>query len=250
MPTTQELAADLAAAVGSGELFAVFQPQVSIATGATVGVEALCRWRHPRWGLIPPSDFIPLAEDSGAIDDLGMFMLGESMVAADEWRAAGIVREVSVNVSPRQLASDAFFERVAEEFTRRSLEAGALTIEITESLPVDAGSVLPRLRELRALGVGVSLDDYGTGHASIEQLESLPLTEVKLDGELIRDASARRALEPLSEIVELAHERGIRVVAEGIETLAHLESAVALDCDRAQGYLIGEPRPKSRLFET
>jgi EAL domain-containing protein (putative c-di-GMP-specific phosphodiesterase class I) len=249
MPTTEELAADLASAVASAELFAVFQPQVSIATGATVGVEALCRWRHPIWGLIAPSDFIPLAEASGTIDALGLFMLSESLAVADEWRAAGIVREVSVNVSPRQLASGAFFEHVTEEFTRRSLEPGALTIEITESMPVmDAGAVLPRLRALRSLGVGISLDDYGSGHASIEQLESLPLTEVKLDGELIRRVNGE-ALEPLSEIVDLAHERGIRVVAEGIETLAHLEAAVALDCDRAQGYLIGEPRPRSRLFE-
>ncbi len=127
---------------------------------------------------------------------------------------------------------------------------GALTIEITESLPLgDTSVVLPRLRALRELGVGISLDDYGAGHASLEQLESLPLTEVKLDGDLIR-ATRNGAIEPLSEIVDLAHERGLRVVAEGIETLTHLEVAVALGCDRAQGYLMGEPRPKSRLFES
>ncbi len=247
--TPDDLAADLAAAASGGELFAVYQPQISLETGLTVAAETLCRWRHPRLGLIAPDSFIQLAEHTGAIHDLGRYILDEALSAADEWHAAGSDLDVSVNVSPVQLESTAFTEHLTAEFSRRSLAPRRLTIEITESLPlVDAGTVMHRLRELRAIGVGISLDDFGTGHASLEQLTRLPLTEVKLDGELIRGARSG-SLEQLVEVVEIAHDRGLCVVAEGIETLTHLETAVEIGADRAQGYLTGQPRPRSQLSE-
>jgi EAL domain-containing protein (putative c-di-GMP-specific phosphodiesterase class I) len=244
---TERLAEDLDIAVRRREIFVVYQPQISLATGSTVAVEALCRWTHPEFGSIGPELFIPIAERAGIIGALGSFVLEESLTAGDEWRRTGREVEIAVNVSPLQLADDLFSVQLAGEVRRRSLSPGSLTIEITESLPlVDRPAVATRLQELHAIGVGVSLDDFGTGHASRENLETLPLTEVKLDGSLIRDVERHPDAE-LHDVVRLAHERALRVVAEGVETLSDLDRAVSLGCDRVQGFLIGQPLPRGEI---
>lgn len=249
MPTTDDLAADLAAAVRDAEIFAVYQPQISIESGATVAAEALCRWRHPQLGLVAPDTFIRVAEQTGIIHDLGLFMLEECFATAESWRSGGRERQLSVNVSPLQLTDEAFTRHIADEFAERAFAPGTITLEITEGLPVThATEVIPRLVELRELGVGVSLDDYGTGHALVGQIENLPLTEVKVAGSLIRGVD-RETIGPLRDTVELAHDKGLRVVAEGIERLSHLETAVDLGCERAQGYLIGPPRARSGILD-
>jgi EAL domain-containing protein (putative c-di-GMP-specific phosphodiesterase class I) len=248
MTRTDDLADDLATAQRDGELFAVFQPQISLPDGVIVGAEALCRWRHPQRGLVPPDAFIEAAEQSRLIDEIGIFMIDECFTASIEWRAAGTPISLSVNVSPVQLLTDAFIDYLEAELARRAVAPGDITLEITESAPqVDRLSLIPRLRQVRAMGLGLSLDDFGTGQASMEQLESLPLTEVKLDGTLVRGGTGS-SLEPLSEVVAIAHERGLNVVAEGIETIAHLETASAIRCDRAQGYLFGKPLPRDARF--
>lgn len=237
------LATDLDVALDHDEIYAVFQPQISLVDGAIVAVEALCRWRHPERGLVAPDEFIALAEETGAIQDLGRFMLDQCLAAVDSWRAEGRDIEVSVNVSPVQLEDSRFADYLAAELHRRSLPAHALTIEITEARPViDLDAIVPRLRVLREHGLGVSLDDFGIGYASIDQLERLPVTELKLDRSLIQNPGSPHL--PLAETVARAHERGLRVVAEGIETSAHLQIARDLGCDRAQGYLLGMPMSK------
>lgn len=241
MTSPDDLADDLAAALRAGDVRAAFQPQVSVQTGAVVAAEALCRWTHPTQGDVEPLMVIRLAEQTGLIHELGRTMLRACMEVLEEWRAAGHEWEVAVNVSPLQLLDESFAREIDDELRQRDLAPARLTLEITENLPVmDAPSVLPRLRALRELGVGISLDEFGSGHASLEQLESLPLTEVKIAGSLIRAAETQR-LGALRENVEVARERGLRVVAEGIETQEHLDVARELRCDRAQGYLIQHP---------
>jgi EAL domain-containing protein (putative c-di-GMP-specific phosphodiesterase class I) len=241
MLPADDLAADLREAVRHGDLFAVFQPLIDVASGSVVAVEGLCRWKRDHGAPVTPDEFIPLAEKLGLIHEVGRFMLDECLAAVDHWRSAGTPLEVSVNVSPTQLAAESFSTYVSEELSRRALTASALTIEITESLPMpDIVAIVPRLHRLLALGIGVSLDDYGTGHASADRLESIPVTELKLDRSLIQGDS-RQVMRALIVAVERARERGLRIVAEGIETQAHLTLARNLRCDRAQGYLLGAP---------
>lgn len=236
-----ELAAGLRDAVIHENLFAMFQPLIDLETRGIVGVEALCRWRQTDGELIPPDAFIPVAEATGLIHEVGRFMLDECLTVADHWHAAGTPLEVSVNVSPRQLADDSFIAYLTLQLQMRGLPRRTLTVEITESLPMtDLGAIVPRLGALLDLGVGVSLDDYGTGHASTERLEAIPVTELKLDRSLIQSDS-RRTMRSLEEAVRQAKGRGLRIVAEGVETPAHLELARDLGCDRAQGFLLGLP---------
>ena len=238
------LAHDLVGAVERGEIVAYFQPQVDLATDSIIAVEALARWEHPVLGQLAPGQFIALAEQTGLIHSIGRHMLEQCLDAAEEWRAAGTHLEVSVNVSPLQLASPDFSQHLSAELTRRALPQDAVTIEITESMPViDLPGVVIRLHQLRELGLGVALDDFGVGHATIEQLDELPVTELKLDRSLVQDQRQSMA-SYLTSIVTLAHERGLRVVAEGVETEAHLSFVKVLGCDRAQGYLLGRPMPR------
>ena len=244
----RDLSVELEAAVGGGQLTAVFQPQIALESGWIVAVEGLCRWQHPLLGLIPPDVFIPLAEATGVIHSIGQFMIEECIAAADQWGALGSRIEMSVNVSPLQLTT-AFADELTDRWRRRELPVDSLTLEITESLPVpDLEASVPRLTALREAGIGISLDDYGTGHASLDQLELLPVTEVKLDRSLIQSHTVLPADE-LAGVVALAHRREMRVVAEGIENDEQLDFARSVGCDRAQGYLLGRPMPAEQIAE-
>ena len=244
----RDLAVELDAALENGQLAAVFQPQIDLATGRIVAAEGLCRWQHPVFGAVPPDRFIRVAETSGAIHEIGRFMIGQCLEAADRWGEAASRIEISVNVSPLQL-TDEFTEEVRKRWDARGLPKDSLTLEITETLPVlDLDASVPRLAALRAAGIGISLDDYGTGHASLEQLEILPITEVKLDRSLMQDVVTGDKRE-VARFVALAHERALRVVAEGIESDDQLSFARCVGCDRAQGYLLGTPMGAERIEE-
>ncbi|GAA5094398.1 hypothetical protein GCM10025760_25570 [Microbacterium yannicii] len=241
MPPTEELADELAIAVHGADIFAVYQPQVSLESGSIVAAEALCRWRHPRLGDIDPATMIEVAERSGVIHPLGRRMLDECLDTLARWRETGRQWAVAVNVSPVQFDDDAFAEHVAAEVERRALPAGSVVLELTQDgQPVDERVVLPQLQMLREIGVEISLAGYGAGAPSLDRLRSVPLTEVKLRGDLVRSATGD-ASAVLRERVEIAHAHGLRVVAEGVETLTHLDIAVQLGCDRAQGFLIRHP---------
>jgi EAL domain-containing protein (putative c-di-GMP-specific phosphodiesterase class I) len=240
------VATELEGAVTRGEIRAVFQPQIDIATRRIVAVEALARWSHPQLGAVPPSDFIPVAEELGLIAEIGDFMLDEGCRCSSMWTAAGLTVEVAVNVSPAQLATVDFLDRIQSNLERHRLPADSLTIEITESLPVaEVPTVLLRLTELRELGVGVSVDDFGTGHASAERLATLPVSELKLDQSLVQNLNPPPQF--LTEAIALAKEGGLRVVAEGVETEEQFERARRLGCDRAQGYLFGRPASEEEI---
>ncbi|WP_350349047.1 EAL domain-containing protein [Agromyces sp. G08B096] len=237
----RSLESALRGAVDRDEIFAVFQPQVDLATGRVVGAEALCRWKHPEWGLIPPDEFIPVAEDTGLIDEIGRYMAEQCCRALAEWSTPEDPIDLSVNVSPVQLETREFTEWLVQCLRRYTRQGGVLTLEITESRAVtDIAPVLRRLGPLRAIGVGIAVDDLGTGHASITQLRRLHGTEVKLDRTLVGDDSPE-ALKTMSRAVDVAHRSGIRVVAEGIETEEQLERVRRLGCDRGQGWLLGRP---------
>lgn len=238
---------DLSSALERGQLFAHFQPQQDLATGRIVSVEALCRWRHPVLGLLSPSMFIPLAEESGVIHDIGIFMLEQSYSAAIDWQRNGMHLEISVNVSATQLTTADFSDRVLRTVRQSPLPPRTLTVEITESVPIlDLALVVSRLKLLRESGLGVSIDDFGTGHTSVSQLDDLPVTELKLDQSLVQSESDSVIAE-LARLLDYVHERDIRVVAEGVETFSDLDRVRHMGCDRAQGYLIGAPMARDDL---
>jgi EAL domain-containing protein (putative c-di-GMP-specific phosphodiesterase class I) len=235
------LAADLGGAVARGEITAVYQPQVDLQTGSMVAVEALARWNHPRLGQISPATFIPVAEEHELIAGIGDFMLDESARCASAWNIGRQRIVVSVNVSAAQLRTVDFLERVAHNLEARAIPADRLAIEVTESLPlVDVPEVTALLAHLRSLGLGVSIDDFGTGYSSLARLEAIPATEIKIDRSLIQDMSRSRPV--IARAIARAHELGMRVVAEGVETERQMAQARDLGCDRAQGFLLSRPR--------
>lgn len=239
MPLSEDLAHDLASAVRGPEIFAVYQPQVSLESGSIVGAEALCRWRHPRGGDIDPVTMIGIAETTGLIHALGRRMIDECLDKVAEWRAAGRDWAVAVNLSPVQFEDERFASQVASELARREVAPGSLVLELGRG-PLGDPAVMPQLHTLREAGVEIALSGYGADSPPPERLRGAPLAEVKLPGHLVRAAEGA-ALASLREDVEAAHDAGLRVVAEGIETLTHLDIAVRLGCDRAQGFLIRQP---------
>ena len=240
MPESR-LATELAGAIDRGELILLFQPQIDIATGSVVGVEALCRWIHPDFGLLLPYAFIPIAESSGLIASIGEFVIEESCAALQDWDIEGITLELALNVSPLQLTLPRFAQHLFDTIDSFSIEPSRLTVEITENEPIsDIHAAIAVLHTLNDAGITVSVDDYGVGHSSLSRLDDLPARELKLDNSLVRDETAEN-FQHLVDVIAFAHERSVRVVAEGIETKEQLERARALGCDRGQGFLLGKP---------
>jgi EAL domain-containing protein (putative c-di-GMP-specific phosphodiesterase class I) len=229
---------DLPAAIDRGELFALFQPQVEIATRKVVSVEALARWRHPQLGEISPDVFITIAEEKNEISRVSRFMLDQACRQATAWRDAGLELGVSVNVSPLELASANFCTDVLEVLRQCGTPPAAITLEVTETRELsDADAFLSCIEEARKEGLGISVDDYGSGFSSLRRMHQLDASEVKLDRSLIK----RGLLAEVQDIVAEAHRTGARIVAEGVETADDLDVAREMNCDRAQGWLFGRP---------
>lgn len=237
-----ELAGQLRRAFTSGELTAYFQPQYDLKTGRAVAVEALCRWVHPDDGVLLPGRFIDVAERYGLIAAVGRFMLDESGRRVADWNHRGIRVGVSINVSPTELVPE-FAATVLRRLRDLDLPRNAMTVEVTESPAITCSrDEMATLGALIDGGVGVSIDDFGTGHTSLELVRRLPLTEVKIDKSLVHNDSAM-VDDLVNECLNIARSRGASVVAEGIETTAHFERAVRWGCDRAQGYYFSPPLP-------
>ena len=241
-----ELAGQLRRAFVVGELTAYFQPQYDLKTGRVVSVEALCRWQHPQDGLLLPGRFIDIAERYGLIADLGRYMLEESGRQVADWAKRGVSVGLSLNVSPSELTPE-FAAAVLGRLRELDLPRGALTVEIVESPAIlYSADEFTTLNALIDGGVGVSIDDFGTGHTSLDLVRRLPLTEVKIDRSLVQDASDDvDAL--VQECIRIARERDACVVAEGIETFEHFERVVRWGCDRAQGFYFSPPLPVSQV---
>ena len=243
-----QLATDLPGASARGEIVAFYQPQIDIASGAVVGAEALSRWFHPRLGLVCPTVFIPLAEARGSIVEIGDHMLNIACEFGVSSARGGAAIDISVNVSAIQLRDGNFAAKALRTATHHGLDARQLTIEITESQAVqNIAAVGDSFDLLRLAGVTVSIDDFGRGQSSVDQLLALQANELKIDQSLVQNCAAdSRTL--LAAVISFAHDKGLRVVAEGVETPAQLAAMTALGCDRAQGYLMGRAMP-ARTFD-
>lgn len=236
-------------AIEQDELLLYYQPVVEVGSGAVCGYEALVRWMRPDHGLTMPDEFIPIAEQTTLINDLGRWVLHEATRQLASWRAADPAASdltVSVNISGRHLASGSIVRDVVDALADSGLPANCLVVEITETVLVDEPVATARLRSLRTLGVGVSVDDFGTGYTSIGQLQHLPATTLKIDKSLM-SPSAVGGDELLRLVIHAAHAFGLNVVAEGVEREVQLPCLREAGCDQAQGYLFAYPRPASAI---
>jgi len=240
------LESGLRGAIARRELLLHYQPQVDLAGGRVVGVEALLRWRHPEMGLIPPLKFIAIAEETGQIEAIGQWVLEEALAQVARWRAALDPQlRVAVNLSAQQLRGDGFVAQVAAALRRHALPGAALELEVTESTAMrDPARTAAQLRDLRTLGVALAIDDFGTGYSSMAYLKQLPLSSLKLDRSFVMDIERDANDAAISRAtIQLAHSLGLAVIAEGVETPAQLQFLRSLGCDVAQGYLIARPLP-------
>lgn len=223
------------------ELF--FQPIVDIAAGRVAGAEALIRWRHPERGLVPPDRFIPVVEQSGLIDGLGLWVLDDACRQLAEWQRAGRPHYLSINVSGRQIPHGLPPAAVAEALARHGIPASRLALEITEGiLLANIGEAQAWLQAVQALGVRVYLDDFGTGYSSLSYLNRFPLDTLKIDRSFVQDmATGNNAHSLVIAIVAMARSVSLQVVAEGVETAGQLEILSAIGCQYAQGYYLARP---------
>jgi EAL domain-containing protein (putative c-di-GMP-specific phosphodiesterase class I) len=214
-------------------------------TGEISSFEALLRWPHPKLGMIPPLEFLPLAEEVGLMDALTELVLDQALAQCATWRMLSPGLTVSVNVSATNLLDRGFIELVGARLTHHSLPAGALILEITETTVIREFERCKRvIAQLRDLGLAVSIDDFGAGFTSLAYLGSLAVSEIKLDRAFIAGlAAADRGRELVRATVDLGHALGLRVVAEGIEDRATLELLTSIGCDIGQGYFISRPKP-------
>jgi diguanylate cyclase (GGDEF)-like protein len=244
------LAADLKVALREQALEQFYQPQACTRTGQVTGFEALLRWNHPQFGYVPPPEIVAVAHRTGLVRDLTDTILRQALEARATWAAAGHDLDVSVNVTPADIADFALVERVDAALRVTGTPPGALVIEITESdAMLDPDRSLLVLAALRARGVRLSIDDFGTGHSSLAYLDRLPVHEVKIDQSFVfrvekdpEDSTIVRAT------ITLAHDLGLRVVAEGVENDLAKSLVTEMGCDRYQGYGLARPMPAHALL--
>ncbi len=239
------LAADLRQAIGTNELELFYQPKVNIATGKVTSVEALLRWHHPTRGLLSPTVFIPLAEQTGLIAPLSQWVLEAAVRQSRAWRDMGVALSVAVNLSMRNLQDAQLPEQIAGLLALFEVHPDWLKLEITESMIMaDPERTIGVLARINAMGVQLSIDDFGTGYSSLAHLARLPVSEIKIDKSFVTDmeANASNAVIVRSTI-DLAHNLGLSVVAEGVERQEVWSQLSHLGCDLAQGYLMARPLP-------
>jgi diguanylate cyclase (GGDEF)-like protein/PAS domain S-box-containing protein len=244
-PGRLSLAAELRAAIENNQLELFYQPKAELPTGRVLSVEALVRWRHPQRGLIPPDDFIPLAEQSGQVRALSRWVLNAALRQARAWDHLGRNLGVAVNLSMRDLHDAGLPETVAALLNTWAVRPATLTIEITEStLMADPAQAMEIVRRLSAMGVNIAIDDFGTGYSSLSYLKRLAVNELKVDRSFVRNVvSDAHDVAIVRSTISLAHELGLQVVAEGIEDQPTWDLLGQLGCDTAQGYLISRPLP-------
>ena len=249
-PARLELMSDLRNAIRSGELLLYYQPKLNLKTRKSESVEALSRWPHRRHGMIPPERFIPMAEEAGLMGTLGCWVLDQAIGQNRRWRELGLNLGISINASPRLLHDRKLYESIRERSGGVASSLSWLTLELTEGAlmqdPKGSIEVLSRLRG--EFGLKISIDDFGVGYSSLSYIRRLPVDEIKIDREFVKDmvtCSSDAAI--VKTIIDLGHSLGLRVVAEGVEDKETLEYLVSLDCDQAQGYWISWPIPGAEL---
>jgi diguanylate cyclase (GGDEF)-like protein len=246
-----QLETDMRRGLMDDEFFLVYQPQVDMKTGRAVGVEALLRWRDPERGVIAPSEFIPIAEESGMIQALGARVLRDSCRQVVAWHRQGMMLRLSVNLSVQQLQHDSWLSIVDESLAATGLAAHYLDLEITESVIIThPEKAVATLVKLKQRGVGIIVDDFGTGYSSLSYLARLPIHAVKVDQRFVHGLEQNRNDEAITQaIIALSHSLGLRVIAEGVETAAQYDFLKRHGCEEAQGFLISRPLEEAGLCD-
>jgi diguanylate cyclase (GGDEF)-like protein/PAS domain S-box-containing protein len=248
LQSRRRLEVDLRGALFAQELQVHYQPLVNLATGTVSGLEALLRWPHAERGLIPPSEFIPVAEETGLIGSIGAYVMRRACADAAMWPE---YVKLAVNLSPLQFRTGNLLVAVGEALEHSGLSPKRLELEITETLLLErADYVLSVLHALRALGVRISMDDFGTGYSSLSYLRSFPFDKIKIDRSFVRDLGTNADSQAIVRaILSLGASLGISITAEGIETEADLACLRAHGCSEGQGYFFSEPRPQAEILE-
>jgi diguanylate cyclase len=248
-PRRLALLGGLRRALERDELLLHYQPKADLESAQVRGVEALVRWQHPDHGLLSPGEFIPLAERTGLIHPLTRWVLDAALRQAAEWQRTGHHLSIAVNISTRCLLDPALPDQIASQLAAWQVPPVLLVLEITESaVMADPTRALDVLARLHALGVSLALDDFGTGYSSMAYLKELPVDELKIDRSFVSQmATSPSDATIVRSTIDLGHNLGLRVVAEGVETQDAWEKLAALGCDTAQGYLLSRPMPASDL---
>jgi diguanylate cyclase (GGDEF)-like protein len=241
----------LTEAVQRDEFLLAFQPQLSLVTGEIAGAEALLRWNHPRDGLRMPDSFIPIAEKTGVITDIGDWVITEVASVLGAWNREGIARRLAFNVSPRQVERADFFSRLRHSFAEQGVPLSLIELEFTESAAMEVSKpVLTEIAALRADGATISIDDFGTGYSNIARLQTMPLDRVKLDPSLIADIEhCEQARVVVQAVVQLIHGVGCEIVAEAVETVAQADLLRTMGCGVVQGYVFAHPMYEDEFLD-
>ncbi len=250
-PKRLALLGELRRALENKELVLYYQPKADIKTGKVDAVEALLRWQHPEHGLIFPDDFIPLAEHTGLIRPLTLYVLNEALEQSHNWQLQGIELNIAVNLSARNLLDSELPDDVAQLLETWEVDPRLLKLEITENtIMVDPPKALEVLTKLRDIGVGLSIDDFGTGYSSLSYLRKLPVDEIKIDRSFVMNMpQSENDQQIVRSTIDLSRGLGLKVVAEGVETKDIWRDLAELGCDVAQGYYLTRPIPPQELVE-
>jgi diguanylate cyclase (GGDEF)-like protein len=247
-----ELESDLSHALERGEFLLHYQPKVEISTGLIVGTEALLRWKHPVRGLVPPSDFISLAEETGLIVPIGEWVLATACAQNKLWQDMGLPElEISVNLSARQFSDSMLLAKLTRIIDASGLDPSSLELEITESVAMSHGECTVQvLEQLKSIGVQIAIDDFGTGYSSLGYLKRFPIDTIKVDRSFIRDIPADSGDKKIARaIIAMAHALRLKVVAEGVENAEQLKFLRAQHCDAVQGFFLFRPLPVDEVTD-
>jgi diguanylate cyclase (GGDEF)-like protein len=249
-----KLETDLSAGVANREFFVEYQPQISLAEGSVTGFEALLRWQHPRFGVVGPSTFIPIAERTGAIVEIGDWVLNEVCRQTAEWIQQGILPEgvwVSTNVSAKQLEEGGYPTRVRQALRAFDMPASRLSLEITETaLLRDSDATLQALQALKEIGVRLDIDDFGTGYSTFDYLCRFPFDVLKIDRRFVKNLREDSNIEVVKTLITFSKRLGLEVIAEGVETEEQLKSLQALGCETAQGFYFSPPLGNNKVHSS
>lgn len=247
-----ELETDLRKALAKDELLLYYQPQVDLNTGDVVSLEALLRWQHPQLGLVPPSEFIPIAEETGLICPIGDWVIRTACQQHEAWRAAGLPPiRIAVNLSARQFQQRDLVKTIVQTLQETHTEPCYLELEITESVAMqDIELTVSVLQELRQMGIQIAMDDFGTGYSSLNSIKHFPLHTVKIDQSFVRDLMTDPSDAAIAKaVIALGQGLHLKVLAEGVETAEQLQFLRSLGCNMAQGYLFSKPLPPAAMTQ-
>src|SRR5690242_655843 len=244
-PRRLALAGGMRQAINDGQITLYYQPKADLQSGSVVGVEALARWSHPQFGIVGPSEFVPIAEQTGLITPLTSFVLDAALRQIREWKDAGLHLSIAVNLSARSFLDTHLAVEIPRLLNKWEVDASQLELEITESMlmtdPARAEATLDRLSQI---GLTLSVDDFGTGYSSLANLKRLPVNVIKIDKSFVMEMAVDASDAAIvRSTIDLAHNLGLRVVAEGVESEDAWRHLEALGCDYAQGYFLSRPLP-------